>query len=139
MKFESRTTLSWGKSHFRRFAPQGFGQTQIHAHDAAAETVVEWNSGGPLTGVGGVSFQHVHIDQSIDLSNADLGTGSFRDRQRSFGVFGDLTWRPAERVTLSAGARYQSDGKRRTGLLHATPDLPLAHRPVIGCDLRGSV
>ena len=122
---ETRTTLSWGKSHFRRFAPQGFGQTQIHAHDAAAETVIEWSSGGPLTAVGGISFQQVHIDQSIDLSNADLGTGSFRDRQRSVGVFGDLTWRPAERVTLSAGARYQSDGKRRTGLLQATRDLPL--------------
>ena len=122
---ESRTTLSWGKSRFRRFAPQGFGQTHIHAHDASAETVLEWKPNGGLTAVGGASFQHVHIDQAIDLSSADLGTGSFKDRQVSFGLFGDLTWHPAERVTLTAGARYQSDGKRRTGLLHSTPDLPL--------------
>ena len=40
---ESRTTLSWGRSHFRRFAPHGFGQTNIHAHDLAAETVLDWN------------------------------------------------------------------------------------------------
>jgi iron complex outermembrane recepter protein len=86
---------------------------------------VEWNSGGPLTAVGGISFQQLHIDQSIDLTNANLGIGSFTDRQRSVGLFGDVTWRPAARITLSAGARYQSDGKRRNGLLRSTPDLPL--------------
>ena len=122
---ESRTTLSWGKSHFQRFAPQGFGQTQIRAHDASAETVVDWKPGGRLSAVGGVSFQQVHLHQFIDLSDTPLGIGSFKDRQRSAGVFGDLTWRPAERLTLTAGARYQADGKRRTGLLRTTPDLRL--------------
>jgi outer membrane receptor protein involved in Fe transport len=122
---ESRTTLSWGKSHFRRFAPQGFGQTRIHARDGSAETVIEWKPERAVSAVGGVSFQEVNINQAIDLSNADLGTGSFKDRQVSFGVFGDVAWHPVERVTLTAGARYQSDGKRRTGLLHTTPELPL--------------
>jgi len=61
----------------------------------------------------------------IDLTAAKLGTGSFNDRQRSFGVFGDVTWHPAERLTLTTGARYQSDGKKRNGLLHSTQDLPL--------------
>lgn len=28
-----RTTLSWGKSHFRRLAPHGFGQTQRNHFD----------------------------------------------------------------------------------------------------------
>src|SRR5213075_1065948 len=36
-----------------------------------------------------------------------------------------LTWRPAERLTVTAGARYQSDGKRRIGVLRMTPELPL--------------
>jgi len=122
---ESRTTLSWGKSHFRRFAPQGFGQTQIHAHDASAEIVLEWKPAGPVSGVAGASFQQVKLDQLIDLSAAKLGIGSFDDTQRSAGLFGDLTWHPAERVTVTAGARYQSDLKRRSGLLHTTPNLPL--------------
>jgi len=122
---ESRTTLSWGKSHFRRFAPQGFGQTQIHAHDLSAETVLDWKPDGPVSAVAGASLQQVKLGQFIDLSIARLGTGSFDDMQRSAGLFGDFTWHPAERLTLTAGARYQSDLKRRTGLLRTTPDLPL--------------
>jgi len=122
---ESRTTLSWGKSHFRRFAPQGFGQTQIHAHDESAETVLDWNPAGPVSAVGGASFQQVDLRQFIDLSGAGLGTGSFNDKQRSAGVFGELTWHATDRILLTAGARYQSDGKRRIGVLRMTPDLPL--------------
>jgi outer membrane receptor protein involved in Fe transport len=124
---EMRSTLSWGRSHFRRFAPRGFGQTQIRANDGSAETVFEWKPGGTLSAVGGASFQQVHLDQFIDLSDTPLGTGSFTDRQRGFGFFGDLTWRPGDSVTVTAGARYQSDGKTRTGLLETTPDLPLAY------------
>ena len=122
---DSRTTLSWGKSHFRRFAPQGFGQTQIHAHDESAETVLQWKPAGSLSAIAGASFQQVHLDQFIDLSITPLGTGSFNDRQRSVGLFADLTWHPAERWTLTAGARYQSDGKRRTGVLQSARPLPL--------------
>jgi outer membrane receptor protein involved in Fe transport len=120
-----RTTLSWGKSQFRRFAPQGFGQTQIHAHDASAETVLEWKPAGPISAVAGASFQQLRLNQFINLEFADLGTGSFKDRQRSAGLFGEVTWHPAERLSLTAGARYQSDGKRRIGVLRMTPDLPL--------------
>ena len=122
---EARTTLSWGKSHFRRFAPQGFGQTRIRGRDRSLETVFEWKARGPLSGVAGVNLQNTDLNQFIDLSIANLGTGSFKDRQRSAGAFGELTWRPASRLSLTAGARYQSDGKRRTGVLHMTPDLPL--------------
>lgn len=122
---DTSTTLSWGKSHFRRFAPRGFGQTQIHAHDISAETVVDWKPAGTVSAVGGVSFQRVQLDQFINLSITGLGTGSFTDRQRSLGLFGDVTWHPAEKLTVTAGARYQSDGKRRIGLLHSTSDLPL--------------
>ena len=122
---ESRTTLSWGRSRFRRFAPQGFGQTRIRGRDRSLETVFEWKARGPLSGVAGVNLQNTDLNQFIDLSIANLGTGSFKDRQRSAGAFGELTWRPASRLSLTAGARYQSDGKRRTGVLHMTPDLPL--------------
>lgn len=122
---ESRTTLSRGWSHFRRFAPQGFGQTHIRARDAAAETVLDWKPDGPVSAVGGLSYHRIDLGQFIDLSTAGLGTGSFDDTQKSFGLFGELSWRPAERFTLTAGARYQSDGKRRLGVLRMGPDLPL--------------
>ena len=78
-----------------------------------------------MSGVAGISFQRVDLNQFIDLSVTPLGTGSFKDRQLSLGFFGDVTWHPAERVTLTAGGRYHSDGKRRTGLLSARVPLPL--------------
>jgi iron complex outermembrane receptor protein len=124
---ESRTTLSWGKSHFRRFAPQGFGQTQIHGRDVSAESVLEWKPARALSAVGGASFQRVKLDQFINLAVTGLGTGSFNDRQTSAGLFGELNWRPAERLSLVVGGRYQSDGKTRTGVLTMTPPLPLAY------------
>jgi hypothetical protein len=83
---ESRTTLSRGWSHFRRFAPRGFGETQIHGRDAAAETVLDWKPEGPLSAVGGLSYQEVKLGQFIDLSAAGLGTGSFEEGQRSAGL-----------------------------------------------------
>ncbi|MFL6724882.1 MAG: TonB-dependent receptor, partial [Sphingomicrobium sp.] len=122
---ESRTTLSWGCSHFRRFAPRGFGQTNLHGRDRSIESLLDWKPGRLVSGVGGVSYQAVDLNQFIDLSAARLGTGSFQDKQRSFGLFGELTWHPADRVTLITGARYQRDSKTRTGVLRKTPDLPL--------------
>jgi len=122
---QSRTTLSWGRSHFRRYAPVGFGQTQIHAHDGSAETVLDWKPAGPVSAIGGASLQQVDLDQFIDLRAANLGTGSFKDKQRSAGLFGEITWHPAERLSLTAGARYQSDRKDRVGELRMRPALPL--------------
>jgi outer membrane receptor protein involved in Fe transport len=122
---ESRTVLTWGRERFRRFAPQGFGQTRIRGHDRSFETVLEWKPRGPISAVGGINLLAMDLDQFIDLTAAELGTGTFRDRQRSAGLFGELGWRPAGRLALTAGARYQSDGKRRSGVLRMSPDLPL--------------
>jgi outer membrane receptor protein involved in Fe transport len=123
---ESRTTLTWGKSHFRRFAPEGYGQNQIHADDNSLESVLQWKPDEALSAIGGLAFQTTHLRQFINLDVTGLGTGSFKDKQRNAGVFGELTWRATDRVTLIAGARYQSDGKKRIGVLRMTPEeLPL--------------
>jgi iron complex outermembrane receptor protein len=122
---ESRTTLSLGKSHFRRLAPKGFGQTDIQGRDVSAETVLEWRPGNALSGVGGVSVQRVKLHQFIDLSVTGLGLGSFNDRQVSAGLFGELNWRATDRLSLVAGGRYQSDRKTRSGVLTMTQPLPL--------------
>lgn len=121
----SRTTLGWGRTQFRRFAPPGFGQTQMRGHDRSLESVLEWKPERSLSAIGGVSLQRFAIDQLIDLSVTGLGVGTFDDLQRSAGLFGEVTWKPAPAVSLSAGARYQNDGKRRLGVLRMSPDLPL--------------
>ena len=80
-----------------------------------------------MSAIAGASFQQVDLDQFIDLTIAALGTGSFNDKQRSAGVFGEMTWHPAQRLSLTGGGRYQIDAKRRIGVLHMTPDLPLRY------------
>ena len=123
---ESRTTLTWGKSHFRRFAPHGYGQTQIHGDDNSLESVLQWKPEGALSAIGGLSVQTTHLRQFINLDVTGLGTGSFKDKQRNAGLFGELTWHATDRFTFIVGARYQSDGKKRTGVLRMTPEfLPL--------------
>ena len=122
---EWRTTLAWGDTRFRRLAPQGLGQTHINGRDRSLESILEWKPDGPVSIVGGVSLQAMDLDQFIDLTVTPLGTGSFNDHQPSSGVFGEMTWRPAQRLWLTGGLRYQMDRKRRTGLLTTDPELPI--------------
>lgn len=122
---ESRTTLARGTTFFRRFAVHGFGETQIHGRDRSVESVLQWQPGGSLEAIGGIALQRNDLDQAIDLTVTPFGTGVFDDRQDSRGFFGEITWRAAPRLSLTGGLRYQSDRKRRTGVLHTKPDLPL--------------
>jgi outer membrane receptor protein involved in Fe transport len=116
-EIESRTTLSWGNAAVRRFAPPGFGQTRLRGRDASAESVLEWNASPVLRLVGGLHTQSAELAQRIDLTAAVLGEGTFEDRQRSTGLFGEARWTPLPRLTLTGGARYQMDSQDRTGLL----------------------
>jgi hypothetical protein len=122
---ESRTTFSVGKAHFRRFAPQGFGQTRIHGVDRSIESLLNWAPAGSVSAIGGVSYLATDLDQFIDLSVTPFGTGRFNDRQRSRGLFGEVSWRPLAHVSLTAGTRLQSDTKKRTGVLGAGAPLPV--------------
>ena len=122
---KSRTTFSLGKTFYRRFAVQGFGQSRIHGRDRSLESMLTWKPAGPVSGIGGVAFQRIDLDQFIDLTATPLGTGTFADRQDSKGIFGEVTWKPLQRFSLAGGARYQRDLQRRVGLLHTVPDLPL--------------
>jgi outer membrane receptor protein involved in Fe transport len=119
---ESRTTLSLGKGHYQRKAPPGFGINDIHAHDGSVESLLDWKPAGRLSAVGGVSYWTQTLHQFIDLTATPFGTGIFDDRQHSRGIFGEATWRATDRLSLIAGARYQSDSKKRTGVLHTAPD-----------------
>lgn len=117
-----RTTLSFGKGHYQRKAPQGFGQNDIRAHDGSFESVLQWKPDAAVSAVGGVSYLTQSLHQFIDLTATPFGIGIFDDRQRSRGIFGEATWRATERLSLTAGARYESDSKKRVGVLHTTPD-----------------
>ncbi len=114
---ESRTTISWGDAEIRRFAPRGFGETRINGSDHSAESVLQWTAADSLGVTAGVHLLTTRLDQSIDLTAALLGTGKFDDIQRSRGLFGQIEWGPAPRLTVSAGLRHQSDSQNRSGIL----------------------
>lgn len=126
---ESRTTLSWGDASIRRFAPRSFGETRIHGRDRSVETVLDWRPGGRISAIAGLHLLANDLDQQIDLAAALLGKGEFRDEQRSGGLFGELSWHATDRLTVTAGMRYQVDGKDRSGVLHTRlSDIPLDYQ-----------
>ena len=78
-----------------------------------------------MNAVAGMSLQRTNLNQFIDLQAARLGTGDFNDTQGSTGLFGEITWKAAPKLALTAGGRLQSDSKRRLGVLQVGPGLPL--------------
>lgn len=122
---ESRTIVTFGALHYQRFAPAGFGPNHIHDRDWSFESVLDWKPAGTISAVGGVAYQRYDVDQSIDLALFGLGTDTFKDRQPSAGLFGEFSWHATDRLSFSAGARYQVDNKRRTGLVEMWPPLLL--------------
>lgn len=115
--FSTNAVLTFGDARIARFAPVGFGETEIRNRDWSAEAVARWAPpAGRLEATGGVSHTHAKLDQFIDLSVLS-GIGEFDDRQDSTGVFGEVSWRPLARGTLSFGLRYQRDRQVRIGFL----------------------
>ncbi len=111
----SRTTLSRGDALVQRFGLPGLGRTRVDADDYSAETILSWNPDGPLELLGGIHYLMLDQDQTIDITGLGIGSGRFADRQRSLGLFGEATWRPAPRLKVSAGLRYQRDRQDREG------------------------
>ena len=115
---ESKVTISNGRASIRRFAPGGFGETRNYGSDRALEMLIDWRPRPGLRLTGGMRLDQAALRQAIDLSVTPLGTGSFYDRQHSFGIFGEANAAPLPRVTLTAGFRYQRDVHSRSGALN---------------------
>ena len=113
----SRTTLSYGHALVQRFGLPGLGRTRIDSDDVSAESILSWQPDGPIRLLGGLHYLTLRQNQFIDISGPGLriGTGGFRDRQASLGLFGEATWRPAAPLAITGGLRYQSDHQDRQG------------------------
>ena len=114
-QLKGTTTLSLGSAHARRFALAGFGEARNRVRDRSIESILDWNPSGSTRLVGGVSYLTSRLDQFIDLSLV-FGLGEFDDRQSSFGLFGEASFEPLPRTTLTAGLRYQQDRQKRVGV-----------------------
>lgn len=116
-KFDGLTTVSFGKSRFRRVAPlPGLGETDTHTVDGSIESVWHWKPHQSVKLTGGIHFLRTKLDQFIDVT-AVIGLGDFDDRQRSLGVFGEGTLSLTPEVSMTAGVRYQQDSQNREGQL----------------------
>jgi len=65
--------------------------------------------------IGGTHYSTLRQRQSIDVTGLRIGTGGFRDRQHSLGIFGELTWHPVARLAITGGLRHQRDSQDRVG------------------------
>ena len=113
----STTTLSHGDALIQRFGLPGLGQTRTDSDDYSIESILSWQPAGPVRMIGGAHHLTIRQRQFIDITGPGLriGTGEFRDRQASIGIFGETTWRPAPRLAITAGLRYQYDRQDRAG------------------------
>jgi outer membrane receptor protein involved in Fe transport len=117
--------LSSGRTKSRRFAPPGIGEARIRLNDVSADIFGNWRASPTLTLWGGVHALQSRLRQYIDLSNFIDSEGRFRDRQHSFGAFGEAELAVNRRLKLSAGGRYQQDKQRRFGGLTGRVDAPV--------------
>jgi len=111
----SLTTLSYGNALINRFGLPGLGRTTNAARDLSAETILHWKPVSAFQLIGGLHHSTLRQRQRIDITGLRLGTGGFEDRQRSLGIFGEMTWRPAPRLAITAGLRHQRDHQDREG------------------------
>jgi outer membrane receptor protein involved in Fe transport len=116
-ELSANVTVTGGDSLARRLAPTHFGEALNKGRDWSAEGVLNWVPGDARRAVAGISRTHVRLKQTIDLSLLDGAMGDFRDWQDSVGLFGEASFPIGQRLTLTAGLRYQQDRQRRLGVL----------------------
>jgi outer membrane receptor protein involved in Fe transport len=116
-RLEGRVTASYGDAHSQRFAPRGLGEAMIDSRDFSLEPIVEWRPASSVHLVTGANWLTSKLDQTIDVSAQQFGIGNFADDQESLGIFGEANLTLAERLTATAGLRYQHDRQRRSGAM----------------------
>jgi outer membrane receptor protein involved in Fe transport len=107
--------VSAGTARTRRYALPGVGESRSRFNDASGEVFGDWRLSPAMTLRGGVHAVETTAQQFIDLTQFIGSEGKFRDRQHSFGAYGEVEITPAPRLTLAGGGRYQRDRQRRTG------------------------
>jgi outer membrane receptor protein involved in Fe transport len=111
----AQSIVSHGDGLIRRFGLPGLGNTRVDTSDYSGETILRWQVGSALKIVGGVHHATLRQRQAIDITGLRIGVGSFADRQRSTGLFGEVNWRPRPRLSVTAGLRRQQDAQDRAG------------------------
>lgn len=89
------------------------GEADIDQSNISNETRLTFGSEADrLSGVTGLYYAQTETDELLILS----GRTTFDDTKKNLGVFGEVSFRPAERWILTGGLRYQEDKIERVGV-----------------------
>jgi outer membrane receptor protein involved in Fe transport len=111
-----RITPSYTRTVADRLAEPGGGDARVATREFTLEGVLDARLSPALDAVVGIYALDARQRERIDLS-LFLGVGSFTDHQQSLGLFGEATFRPAPRLSITLGGRYQRDRQDRAGFL----------------------
>ncbi|WP_273688948.1 TonB-dependent receptor [Ketogulonicigenium vulgare] len=115
MVLTNQTQASYGT--VERRVGTGNGDADITTRDFSNETRLTFGQqGDAFTGLAGLFVRRVEADEALRLT---AGNSSFDDTKINIGVFGEATWNFAERWSLNAGLRLQSDQIERLGTSYA--------------------
>lgn len=101
-------------SDFRvdRYSPPGLGISRIDGDEYLAQPLLRYApAGGRLSGFIAAHVFRARQDETNDL----LGGGAYRDKTDTTSVFGEVTFRPTEALSLILGSRYEEEERDRDG------------------------
>ncbi|RNF35308.1 TonB-dependent receptor [Paracoccus methylarcula] len=111
MQLSNQTQFSDQSIH-RLAAPAENGEAFIDSKEISNETRLTFGGeDSRFSGVVGLFYAKTESDELLYTR----GVSEFEDTKENLGVFSELTWRPDDRWTVSAGLRYQRDSIERSG------------------------
>lgn len=104
--------LSATDFRINRYAPALTGIAQQDGKEYLAQPLLRYRSiDGGFTGFIAAYVFRAHQDETIDL----LGGGTYRDETKTTAVFGEVTIKPVDALSIIAGARYEVEERDRDG------------------------
>lgn len=104
--------LSATDFRINRYAPAGTGNAQIDGEEYMAQPLLRYATPeGRFSGFVAAYIFRARQDDTNDL----LGGGAYRDKTDTTAVFGEVTVKPADRLSIILGARYEEEKRYRVG------------------------
>lgn len=104
--------LSATDFRINRYAPAGTGAAQIDGKEYMVQPLLRYGTASDRLSafIAGYIFR-AHQDETNDL----LGGGAYRDETDTTAVFGEVTVRPTDALSIILGARYEEEKRYRVG------------------------
>ena len=104
--------LSATDFRINRYAPANTGVAQIDGKDYLVQPLLRYGSAKDrVSGFIGGYFYRARQDEAIDL----FGGGGYRDKTDTNAVFGEVTVKPVDALSIILGARYEEETRTRVG------------------------